>query len=139
VEHLQAQPIDFTLIVPVPLHQRRAKERGYNQSEMLAIELAAAFDIPVANALIRIRETKTQMKLPAMERKANMRGAFKWAGNDILDERILLIDDVCTTGATLEACSVALREGHPQSVWGLCLARAILGHSDTHIADSLTT
>lgn len=138
VAYLQAHLIEFAMLVPVPLHGLRFKQRGYNQSELLATELGAALGVPVVNALIRVKETKSQMNLPAGERKANVRGAFVCQDESVSGKKVLLIDDVCTTGATLEACSIALRQSKTASVWGLCAARAKLGQQNPHIADSLT-
>ncbi len=133
-DYLSAEPIEADVIVPVPLHETRAKERGYNQSELLAIELGKILNVPVSSEeLKRERPTKAQMSLPAAERVANVRGAFSYKGGEFFGNRILLIDDVCTTGATLEACSLALQRGGAKLVWGLCVARARLDRQLTRV------
>jgi ComF family protein len=115
------------LIVPVPLHWQRKQNRGFNQSELLAKELSAAVGAPTCNrAMKRIKSTKPQQKLGKTERLANVRDAF--VGNPALlkGKTIVLVDDVCTSGATLVECAdEALRCG-AQSVAALTVARAVL-------------
>jgi ComF family protein len=113
------------LIVPVPLHASRAAERGYNQAALLAHALASCLELPVQEAaVIRVRATASQIHLNPAERRANVRDAFQ-CREDVNGLRILLIDDVCTTGATLEACAAALRACGAASVFGLTAARAL--------------
>ncbi len=113
------------LIVPVPLHPNRRQERGYNQATLLARQLGESCGLPVLEkALLRVRETAPQINLNAQERKENVQGAFRCGNYDLKGKQVLLIDDVCTTGATLEACSLALHQGQVRSVWALTLARA---------------
>ena len=113
------------LILPVPLHPRRLRERGYNQAGLLAERVGQALGKPVAHdVLYRTRHTMSQTRLDADERRRNVEGAFACRGSGLRGQRVLLIDDVCTTGATLEACSVALYAGGAQSVWALTLALA---------------
>lgn len=100
---------DFDTIIPVPLHQTRLDERGYNQSEIIAKEISLYSGIPVlCDGLFRIRETKRQSSLKGMERRENVRGAFCAAESVILGKRIVLVDDICTMGETLRACAEAL-------------------------------
>jgi ComF family protein len=111
------------LIVPVPLHPKREAERGYNQSVLLARELSERVDVPVAPAeLVRSVRTRPQVGLSRDERRANISGAFRCAGK-VTDLRIILIDDVCTTGATLEACAAELKSAGAAYVAGLTVAR----------------
>jgi ComF family protein len=122
----QETTLPADVVVPVPLHARRIKERGYNQARLLAERLGEAAGIPVlCEALYRNRHTASQTGLSAQERRRNVNGAFSCSGSGVQGKRVLLVDDVCTTGATLEACSVALREGGAQSVWALTVARAV--------------
>ncbi len=115
-------PID--VLVPVPLHAARLRERGYNQAALLAREMARRVGLAVdERVLVRRRATASQVKLDADQRKANVRAAFHCSGDGLTAKRILLIDDVCTTGATLEACAAALYDGGARSVQALTLAR----------------
>lgn len=112
------------LIVPVPLHSSRYAQRGFNQSELLAGRLSATIRTPLAaSALVRVRNTPSQVGLSASQRRDNVKEAFSWQGPSLRGQRLLLIDDVCTTGATLEACAAALRAAGAASVWALTLAR----------------
>ena len=114
------QPPD--LIVPIPLHPRRRRRRGYNQSELLAAPLARALGLPMnPRALQRVRHTAPQVGLGPEERHANVRGAF--AAADAGGRRVLLIDDVLTTGATMRAAAEALLAAGAASVSAYCLAR----------------
>ncbi|MFW6102830.1 MAG: ComF family protein, partial [Chloroflexota bacterium] len=114
------------LIIPVPLHSSRRRHRGYNQSELLATALARDTGIPLnSNALRRTRKTASQVgSHTAHARLLNVEGAFS-CNDDVRSRRILLIDDVCTTGATLESCAAALRREGAVDVWGLTVAREI--------------
>jgi len=113
------------VIVPVPLHATRQRERGYNQAALLARELGACLHRPVVeNILLRTRATAPQVELNAQERKANVRDAFQCMDASLSGKQVLLIDDVCTTGATLEAACAALRDGGATLVWAYTLARA---------------
>jgi len=123
--YLMENPLPADAIVPVPLHEERLKERGYNQAALLAHELGRKTGLPVVKKpLVRIRDTPPQVGLSADERKENMKGAFICIGEGLAGRRVLLVDDVVTTGATLEACSLALKDAKAISVWALTLARA---------------
>ncbi|MEM7035285.1 MAG: ComF family protein [Chloroflexota bacterium] len=114
-----------TVLVPVPLHTSRFKERGYNQSELLADGLKSVLNVPVdANMVQRTRPTQTQMSLGVDERRRNVADAFSSSEASLADYNVLLIDDVCTTGATLDACAAVLKQKGVASVWGLTIARA---------------
>lgn len=124
-DNWKADPLPADLLIAVPLHPRRERERGYNQAHLLAEALGRETGLPVSKGILsRRRETKSQVDLNAAERKANVHGAFHCEPGRIDGRRIVLIDDVCTTGATLEACSIALRQAGAASVCGLTLARA---------------
>jgi len=121
----EKSPLPAEIIVPVPLHSNRLRERGYNQAALLARELGKSIGLAVAeNGLVRVRATRPQVELNAQERKENVSDAFHCSNMELKGKRVLLIDDVCTTGATLEACSIALRQVGARSVWAFTLARA---------------
>ncbi len=113
-------------IVPVPLHPRKKRDREFNQAEYLAEAVGEAFLKPVwKRALRRVRDTKTQTRLDAQQRRENLRGAFapgRQAGS-VKGQRIVLVDDVFTTGATLDACAKVLRVAGAADVRVLTVAR----------------
>jgi ComF family protein len=114
----------FDMMVSVPLYPERKKERGYNQSDILCRHLSALTGIPwKRDALIRVRDTPSQTGLGKQERIQNMRDAFR-AGEGLLLEgrRVLAVDDVCTTGATLDACTEALKAAGAAGVSALSAA-----------------
>jgi ComF family protein len=114
------------IAVPVPLAGRRARVRGYNQAELLAQSLARELALPPAGgALRRMRNTPAQAKSADAEtRRRNVEGAFACRRPEaIAGRRVLLVDDVTTTGATLSACAAALKDGGAASVWALAFAR----------------
>jgi len=115
------------LIAPVPLSQKRLRSRGYNQASMLARWVAMTNGIPFhPAALDRSKDTISQVGLSGEERRKNVIGAFTASKAAVSGKSILIIDDVTTTGATMQACSLALREGGADRIYGLTLARA--GH-----------
>jgi ComF family protein len=117
-----APPAD--LLIPVPLHRARQRQRGFNQSLLLAQELSAHTGLPlVRDALVRWRDTRSQVELGAAQRRENVSAAFAWKGASLNGRHPLLIDDVCTTGSTLEACAAPLYAAGAATVWGLTLAR----------------
>lgn len=119
---LRGDPIDA--LVPVPLHPRRLREREFNQSELLAARLSRLSGIPVLNALRRVRYTTTQTKLDRKHRRQNLRDAFILSKNTcVTNGNLLLVDDVLTTGSTLDACAATLLEGGARSVRALTAAR----------------
>jgi ComF family protein len=110
-------------IVPVPLHQGRHRARGFNQAEELARHLEPAC---MMKALRRTRATPSQTDLPEAQRHANVRGAFALRrGGTVAGLCVLLVDDVCTTGATLEACARVLTEAGAREVRALTAARVV--------------
>jgi ComF family protein len=115
------------LILPVPLHARRQAERGYNQSALLARSLGRSFGVPVdERILVRQRATRPQIELDHAARERNVEGAFACRGQ-VAAKAVVVVDDVCTTGATLEACAQALKAAGARKVWGFALARALCG------------
>jgi len=120
-------PVD--LVVPVPLGKKRMKERGYNQVGLIAMPLAAVNHWRYApRALVRCRETRSQVGLTVAERMENVSGAFLGEAALVSGEKVLLMDDVTTTGATLLACTTALLDAGARSVFALTLARASTYH-----------
>ncbi len=119
------EPDDFDLVVAVPLYAARQRERGYNQSALLAQALARRLGKPyVAGCLARIKPTQTQTHLTARERATNVRGAFKAGRLSRLEgQGVLLVDDVMTTGATVNECARALKEGGANRVFVVTIAR----------------
>jgi len=113
------------LIVPVPLSPQRLRERGYNQASLLARPVALYLKIPFSTqALKRVRHTNTQVGLKAFDRVQNVRNAFKASSTFVANKIVLVVDDVATTGSTLQECARALLEAGAKSVYGLTLARA---------------
>jgi ComF family protein len=120
------------IIVPVPLHSERIQQRGYNQAFLLAQVCAKYTNVPLNSYLVvRMRSTASQVHLNIKERHSNVAGAFSCTSaitkGELRGRSILLIDDVCTTGATLEACAAPLFAAGAQTVWGLVLARPLHG------------
>lgn len=116
-------PID--LVTPVPLGVARQKERGYNQASLLALPLAFRRKWQYApKALIRSRETRSQVDLNREERRLNVKGAFTARGSIVAGKCVLVVDDVTTSGATLDACGEALYQAGAKAVYGLTLAQA---------------
>ena len=122
--YLETNPIPGDALVPVPLHGRRKRERGYNQSQLLAAELSKATGLPMeARAIRRTRNTAPQVSMSSHEERIhNIEGAFQPA-SELPGRRVILVDDVVTTGNTMFACAVALRAAGAVSIWGLVLAR----------------
>jgi ComF family protein len=114
----------FDVVVPMPLHWRRQWQRGFNQSELLARATARRCGIPMVNAVRRTRATATQAGLSNAMRRENVSGAFRVKKPRAVEAcRVLLIDDVMTTGATASACAHALKRAGAKSVALLALAR----------------
>lgn len=114
-----------TAIVPIPLHPKRHQKRGYNQAELLANVVSHALACPLQPQwLRRVRHTSPQVDLNAQQRQQNIQDAFQ-SDLDLTGQTILLIDDVCTTGATLSDGARALKKQGAINIIGFCLARAV--------------
>jgi ComF family protein len=123
---LNELPKGFDALVPVPLHVRRQRERGYNQSMALCEALGRASDLPILNALRRTRATRQQMKLAADERKANVSQAFEVI-KPVIGKRLVIVDDVRTTGWTILSCADALYLKGAIDVRSLTATLAVVG------------
>lgn len=117
----------FDVVVPVPLHPAREARRGYNQATILARTIASRWERPlVLSALVRVRETSPQVTLDLNARRGNVRGAFACVdAAAVAGRRVLLVDDVMTTGSTLDACAAVLKAAGAKQVWGFTLARVL--------------
>ena len=126
-DYLKKNPLPGEALVSVPLHPRRLRERGYNQSILLAGELGKRIGLPVIeDCLIRVKQAQPQVRAGDVEERwRNVADAFMCRDERISGKQIILIDDVCTSGATLESCAAALKNKRATSVWGLTLAREI--------------
>lgn len=113
---------DFDCIVPVPLHAHRLKERGYNQSELIALHVSEYLGIPLdTDCISRTRTTKKQSTLKRADRVSNVQNAFKCT-KTLSGRKIILFDDIYTTGNTLDSCASALIDAGAEYVCGLTLA-----------------
>lgn len=115
-----------SVFIPIPLHKKKLRKRGYNQAELLAKGLSKHFNIPIVDCLQRVKETKTQVGLAKEERAENIKDAFaiKPAFLEQIRgfQQVFLIDDVATSGATLREAAKVLKKAGVKSVWGLTLA-----------------
>jgi ComF family protein len=113
-----------TLVTAIPLHKTRLRTRGYNQSALLAQAFSRRAGLPFEPVAVqRLRDTPPQVGLGASERQANVSGAFGAEKRMVQNQRVVIVDDVCTTGATLCECARALLEAGAAQVWGLTVAR----------------
>lgn len=124
LEQAIASDLKVDLVVPVPLQQKRLQQRSYNQALLLAKEIARSRKLPLNNnLLVKVRETESQQGLSAGDRVKNLQGAFQLQEN-LSGQKILLIDDVMTTGTTVAACSQVLIEGGAVEVYVAVIGRA---------------
>ena len=117
------QPLRVDCAAPVPMHPRRLRQRGIDHALLLARAVAGELELPVAQPLIRTRDTRQQARLDGIERLHNLDGAFCVTG-DVAGRRVLLVDDVCTTGATANACAETLRRAGASAVLLVCFSQA---------------
>lgn len=116
--------IDFDAVTYVPLTKKRLRKRGFNQSELLAKEISKLLDVPCINGLSKIRETKSQQGRSKAERATNVKDAFEIANYDVKNKIILLVDDVKTTGSTLNECAKVLKKHKADKVFAVTIAVA---------------
>jgi ComF family protein len=123
-DFLQENPLPGDILVPVPVHRKRERERGFNQASLLCRELGRLNGMPVTeNCLIKNAYTSPQARTSDVaSRQANVAGAFTCVDEKLRGRHVILVDDVSTSGATLNACAVALKSAGALEVWGLVLA-----------------
>lgn len=121
---LEKNNIAFNLIVPVPIHKKRLRERGYNQAELIAIELSNLMGVDFINGLYRMKDTPSQVLFNGSDRWYNVKDVFKCC-TDLDGKSVLLLDDVLTTGATASFCAKALKNSGAENVIAASFARTI--------------
>jgi ComF family protein len=130
LEMLQLLQWDFDLVAPVPISLARKKMRGYNQASMLALPIALGSGaVYRPQALQKVQDSPSQVGLTAAQRRLNVQAAFRAQENYAAGKAVLVIDDITTSGATMEACSNALLRAGARQVFGLTLARAVLDNA----------
>lgn len=136
-ERLAAQILEqfkgnaFDMITSVPLSGKRKKERGYNQSELIARRISERLRVPYAECLSKTADNAEQHRLRRNERKSNVKGAYQALGAEIRGQRILMIDDIMTTGATLSECATVLFKAGAESVFCAVVAETPAGSVET--------
>ncbi|MCK9445590.1 ComF family protein [bacterium] len=126
LQNINCQIDNSFIIIPVPMHPKKKRRRGFNQSEEIAKIISQSTNIPLSTTLIKIKETKPQMELNRIERIENIKDCFAITNKkEIENKTILLLDDVYTTGTTIEECTKVLKENGAKEVWGLTIAREI--------------
>ncbi len=125
VELYSRETWDVTLVVPVPLSEARFLQRGFNQAALISTHFAQSLDLRHDDkTLTRVRDTKSQVGLDATTRFRNVRGAFQGFPKYVQGQRVLVVDDLYTTGATMSACAEALLDVGAEAVYGLTVGRA---------------
>ncbi|PKO10695.1 MAG: hypothetical protein CVU40_03325 [Chloroflexi bacterium HGW-Chloroflexi-2] len=136
VELYNKNKMDIDMVIPVPLSKKRLHDRGYNQSFLLALPFSMMINKPIKKqSLRRFKDTSSQVGLDRHERLINVSEAFIADSDEVNGKNILLIDDVSTTGSTLEACAKALKNAGAKDIVGLTLARAV--HTRNGFSDQL--
>ena len=127
VESYVVNNLNCDIILPVPLHEKRLKQRGFNQSYLLAKQMADKLNLPIyEDVLIRVKNTLTQTLLTKQERQANVSHAFKVTNKDMVKNKVvLLIDDVYTTGSTLSECATECFKAGAKSVYAITIAHTM--------------
>ena len=119
-------PSSIKAVVPVPLHKNREWTRTFNQAEILATRIAKLWDLPIWNALKKISKTKPQSSLSGSTRRSNLQNVFKFCNSKRRAKSVLLVDDVITTGSTLNECGRILRQNGVKRIYAVTVARADL-------------
>jgi ComF family protein len=126
-ERLVVEGLASSLVVAVPLHRDRERQRGFNQADLLTRRLRCHLALrEPSGRLVRVRPTMPQVGQDRLRRWENMRDAFEWRGPPLQGRSLMVVDDVATTGATLEACAAALKAGGAGAVIGVTVARVRL-------------
>lgn len=114
---------NIDLLIPIPLHKSRRRKRGFNQAELIAKKLGKELGIPVCtDSLLRIKKTSPQKELNDQERRSNLKNAFQVVNNHVKFKRVLLIDDIYTTGSTIDAAAAVLLEHGAEKVYFLSIS-----------------
>lgn len=123
INKLNSQDWGEMIIIPLPLHKKRKRWRGFNQSELLAKEISNYYKWPLNLQLTKHRQTNTQLELPEEKRAKNQLDCFRWVGGEISEKTVLLIDDVITTGATMNEAEKVLLQAGAKTVIKVALAK----------------
>jgi ComF family protein len=119
-------PNSISAVIPVPLHRKRQWNRTFNQAEILAQGIAKLWGVPVWKALRKMKVTHPQSSLSGTVRRMNLRNTFEFRGSSRNAKSVLLVDDVVTTGSTLNECARTLKQNGVKRVYGVTIARAEL-------------
>jgi len=113
---------DFDAIIPIPMNEKKIKKRGYNQAEVFASELSKRLGIPLCTALSRSKSTVAMKRLDPAERRLNLINAFKYMETGVKLEKVLVVDDIYTTGATLDSASDTLMDNGVKRIFAFCIS-----------------
>lgn len=114
---------EITFIIPIPLSKKRRRSRGFNQAELLALQLGRGLGIPVdGKSLVRVRDTNPQKQMDVRGRSSNLRNAFAWTGKNSIQGNVLLIDDIYTTGNTIDAAARVLKQNGAGKIYFLTIS-----------------
>ncbi|MDD3711462.1 MAG: double zinc ribbon domain-containing protein [Patescibacteria group bacterium] len=115
--------LDNYLIIPVPLSKKRLRWRGFNQSQILAKKIGGEIGLKISLDLVRVKHRTAQAKLNKKGREENLKNCFKWKGENLKEQKIIIVDDVYTTGSTLNEVAQELKKHQAGEIWGLVLAK----------------
>lgn len=124
-KYIKKLKLKNSLLIPIPLHKKKLRERGFNQTELIARKISEKLAIPLDPSILsKIKNTKSQMSLDPLTRRKNIKGAFRCdEPREIKGKTIILLDDVCTTSATLEECAKVIHLHKPKKIIAAVLAR----------------